>query len=269
MSETAGGPGWWQASDGRYYPPESHPDPGYRAQYAAAQAPPTAPTYGAPAYGAPASPAPTYAAPSYGAPGAQISAAPGGYPVGFDADPPRKIARWRALVHLFMAIPHQFVLAIFGYALAAGLIVSWFSIVFTGRQPAWAAKFTMQYLRYQNRIMTFSLLLHDQWPDFELPGEPADPQNNPARTWFRPKLDGRNRLTTFFRYFMLIPHAIALYLLMIGGLCAYLVGWFAVLFTGRMPEGIANFLVGIGRWITRVAAYGYLFTDEYPPFSLS
>jgi hypothetical protein len=56
---------------------------------------------------------------------------------------------------------------------------------------------------------------------------------------------------------------------MIGGLCAYLVGWFAVLFTGRMPEGIANFLVGIGRWITRVAAYGYLFTDEYPPFSLS
>jgi hypothetical protein len=82
-----------------------------------------------------------------------------------------------------------------------------------------------------------------------------------------PALEDRNRLTTGFRLILAIPQLIVVTLLSIGMLIALLVAFFAVLFTGRWPEGLYRFVVGVMRWSLRVQAYVLLLTDEYPPFA--
>jgi Domain of unknown function (DUF4389) len=78
----------------------------------------------------------------------------------------------------------------------------------------------------------------------------------------------RNRLTTFFRAILAIPHLIVLYVLNIVVSIVVFLAWFAALFTGRNPEGLRTFTIGVLRWQTRVWAYYGLLTDSYPPFSL-
>jgi hypothetical protein len=78
----------------------------------------------------------------------------------------------------------------------------------------------------------------------------------------------QNRLTIFFRLILLIPQYIVVYLLRIVLFFAGIVGWFAALVTGKLPEGLAFFITGVIRWEARVFAYGLLLNDRYPPFSL-
>jgi hypothetical protein len=76
-----------------------------------------------------------------------------------------------------------------------------------------------------------------------------------------------SRLTTFFRIFMIIPHAIVLYFIMIAFGVTEFIAWWAIMFTGKFPASLFNFGLWCMRWSTRVSAYMYLFTDKYPPFS--
>jgi hypothetical protein len=78
----------------------------------------------------------------------------------------------------------------------------------------------------------------------------------------------QQRLTVLFRFILLIPHYFVLYVLSVAAEVIAVIGWFAALFTGRLPEFAADFLSGYLRWQTRVTAYMLLLTDEYPPFSL-
>jgi Domain of unknown function (DUF4389) len=79
----------------------------------------------------------------------------------------------------------------------------------------------------------------------------------------------QRRATVFFRLILAIPQVIVLYFVGIAAGVVLIVGWFAALFTGRMPQSFADFLLGELRWRIRVAAYIYLLTDVYPPFTLS
>ena len=76
-----------------------------------------------------------------------------------------------------------------------------------------------------------------------------------------------SRLTSFFRVFMIIPQAIVLYFVSIAALVVLIIAWFAILFTGKFPKGMWDFMVGYSRWSTRVNGYSMLLTDKYPPFS--
>jgi Domain of unknown function (DUF4389) len=78
----------------------------------------------------------------------------------------------------------------------------------------------------------------------------------------------QRRLTVFFRLIMVIPQFIVLYALNIAAEVVLVISWFAALFTGRVPAGLADFLAGYLRWYSRVAAYVWLLTDTYPPFAL-
>ena len=77
-----------------------------------------------------------------------------------------------------------------------------------------------------------------------------------------------SRLTTFFRLFLLIPHAIVLYFLTIAAGFIWIIAWFAILFTGSYPKGMYDFFVGYWRWMVRFQGYGYLLTDKFPPFTM-
>ena len=79
-----------------------------------------------------------------------------------------------------------------------------------------------------------------------------------------------NRWLPLVKWFLAIPHYIVWALLAIIALFAVVFTWFAILFTGRYPRGLFDFVVGVGRWGLRVGAYAFLLvTDQYPPFSLS
>jgi Domain of unknown function (DUF4389) len=79
----------------------------------------------------------------------------------------------------------------------------------------------------------------------------------------------QSRVTVLFRIFMAIPQLIVVYLLGVAACVITIIGWFGALFTGRLPVFAADFLTGYLRWLSRVYAYLYLFTDEYPPFTLA
>lgn len=76
----------------------------------------------------------------------------------------------------------------------------------------------------------------------------------------------RNRLTVFFRFIMVIPHLIWGSFYGIGAFVVTFLAWFAIIFTGRYPEGMYDFVAGFVRFYTRLTGYMYLVTDEFPPF---
>jgi hypothetical protein len=77
----------------------------------------------------------------------------------------------------------------------------------------------------------------------------------------------RSRLTTFFRLLLVIPVAIVLYVFGIVAMIAIVIAWFAIVITGRYPQGLYSFVADFNRFLARVTAYGALLTDRYPPFS--
>ena len=78
----------------------------------------------------------------------------------------------------------------------------------------------------------------------------------------------QRRVTVLFRYVLVIPHVIVLYALGIAAEVVGVIGWFAALFTGQLPDWAHTFLTGMLRWQTRAYAYLFMLTDVYPPFSL-
>ena len=71
------------------------------------------------------------------------------------------------------------------------------------------------------------------------------------------------------KWLLAAPHYVVLAVLYVGAVVAVVIAWFAILFTGRFPRPIFDYLVGVGRWTNRVTAYAFLLmTDQYPPFRL-
>jgi hypothetical protein len=80
-------------------------------------------------------------------------------------------------------------------------------------------------------------------------------------------VEQRSRLTTFFRYFTAIPAALLTFVYVLAAEVVVIVAWFALLFTGRYPEGMYRFVAGAVRNASRLSAYSYLLTDKYPPWN--
>jgi hypothetical protein len=140
-------------------------------------------------------------------------------------------------------------------------VIAWFSIVFTGEYPEGLWKLAAFYLRWRVRAVAYTALLRDEYPPF---GDAA----YPASLEVRPPEEPRDRLTAGFRIILAIPHLLAIWALSVAWMLTTIVAWFAILFTGRYPENLYGFGVGVLRWNTRVEAYLLLLRDEYPPFSL-
>ena len=79
-----------------------------------------------------------------------------------------------------------------------------------------------------------------------------------------------NRWLPLVKWFLAIPQYIVLLFLYLGALLVVIAAWFAILFTGRYPRGLFDYMVGVGRWHNRVVAYAFiLVTDRYPPFRMA
>lgn len=189
------------------------------------------------------------------------------YPATFTYEPPEKVDNWRPLVQWILAIPHLAILYVLGAVGSVVGLISWLMIVFTGRLPEGLATFSCMLLRYQTRTVAYVGFMHAEYPPFDFTTSAADPGGQPVRVDFVPDLGDRNRLTVFFRIIWVIPAAIfAMVIFFVAQIC-WFIAFFAVLFTGRWPEGLLDFVLKAQRVGVRTSAYYWLLTDEYPPFS--
>jgi len=200
---------------------------------------------------------------------------PVSYPLTFDVDyPDRNLNRLSSAFRLIWAIPILIVLAVgFGqigqqHALFAGFSILFLPVVlllvFRHKYPRWWFDFNLELMRFHARVTAYLNLLRDEYPstddhqtvhlDVPYPNAPAD----------------LNRWLPLVKWLLAIPHIIILVFLNIAAIVVVLIAWFAILFTGRYPRGLFNFVVGVMRWNFRVSAYAFLLaTDRYPPFSLA
>jgi len=195
--------------------------------------------------------------------------AAGNYPATFELDRAEHIANWRPLVHWLLIIPHMLVLGVLGFVAEIVAFIAWFVILFTGKLPEGMAGLIALYIRYGNRVNGYYLFMREEYPPFSFETTPQDPGDYPPiRTQLVPALEDRNRLTTAFRFILVIPHFIVLAVLFLVAFFCIIGGFFTVLFTGKWSGGLQEFVLGTLRWNTRVSAYYLLLTDEYPPFSM-
>ena len=189
------------------------------------------------------------------------------YPATIEVQTPPKIANWRAIGQIFMAIPHLIIQYVLNAVAEVCALISWFAILFTGKMPEGLSNMICMSMRYQARAFAYAGFLHDTYPPFEFTSTPADPGNTPVKVNLQPTLEGRNRLTCALRILWMIPAAIFTILIAIVGCVCQFIGFFAVLFTGKWPEGLRNWVLKSLNASVRLNAYTFLLTDVYPPFS--
>ena len=151
-----------------------------------------------------------------------------------------------------------------GGGIAGGLFVATLlMILFRRRYPRWWFDFGVELSRFTARIGAYVVLVTDKYPST------VDEQDVRLEYDYPDAERDLNRWLPLVKWFLLIPHYIVLFFLSIGAFVCIVIAWFAILFTGRYPRGLFDFVVGVGRWSVRINAYGFLLiTDRYPPFSL-
>jgi Domain of unknown function (DUF4389) len=203
------------------------------------------------------------------------------YPVAFSVDyPDRSLNRLTTAFRIFTVIPIAIVLAsIGGYSGVWGSGGGTRSIAIGGggllflppllmilvrqKYPDWWFQWNRELLRFSNRVGVYLALMDDRYPA-------SDDEQSVHLGFERP--DARtdlNRWLPLVKWFLAIPHYIVLALLYIGVFFSVIAAWLVIVFTGRYPRGIFDFVEGVIRWHNRVVAYAFiLVTDRYPPFRL-
>jgi uncharacterized protein DUF4389 len=190
--------------------------------------------------------------------------AAGEYPVRFDVEYPERLSRWKPLVKWILAIPHFIIVYLLQAVARILVIIAFFSILFTKKWPRGLFDFTVQIERWTANMAAYALLLQrDEYPPFS--GEPGE---YPVTLEIDYDVN-LSRWQIFVKWLLAIPHLIVLLFLELAASVVVLIAFFAILFTGRYPRGMFDFVVGVTRWYWRVDAYAFLLmTDRYPPFSL-
>jgi hypothetical protein len=183
------------------------------------------------------------------------------YPARLEVDYPETLDRFTTFFRGFWVIPIGIVLSLLG---AEGLWVAvTLMIVFRVKYPRWWFDFSREVARFAARVGAYFLLLTDRYPST------TDEQAVHLELDYPDVERDLNRFLPLVKWLLALPHYVVLAVLWVGALFAGLIAWFAILFAGRYPRGLFDYVVGVARWTLRVQAYAFLLiTDRYPPFSL-
>jgi hypothetical protein len=188
------------------------------------------------------------------------------YPVSLDFSGPEQLSRLSTFFRLVLAIPLFFFLAVIGWAgsgVLSGLVAAhWLSLlVRKGRPVGWIGSAIVAILRFYFRAYAYLLLITDKYPAFEGDWYLQLDVQRPERV--------QRRQIFFWKTIAVIPHLVCLTVLWFAVAVCVVIAWFAILFTGRFPRGLRDFVVGYMRWWARVLSYWFSLRDEFPPYSLS
>lgn len=188
-------------------------------------------------------------------------------PVSVELDSPLEVARWRPLVHWLLALPHYFVVQALNTIQGLLVMVAFFAILFTARIPRGMFDFMVTVMRYQWRVSTYCYVMREPYAPFDFSSSAEDPGTDPGRLSITyPERLSRWRI--FVKWLLALPHYFVLVFLSIGAVVSLFIAMIAIIITGRWPEGLRRYVVGVSRWAVRVQAYIFLLTDSYPPFAL-
>lgn len=187
------------------------------------------------------------------------------YPVSFEADYfPEGRNRLTAFFRYIVAIPWLLVGGLYGFVASWAVFFAWFAMVFTGRYPEGLYNFNAGYLRMISRANGFTYLLNDEYPPFNGQDDPG----YPIRVGIPAPLDEYSRMKALFRLIIGIPVMLLAWVQgLILSVCT-LISWFAIVFTGKHPEGLFEPMRSASAYVARASAYFLLMTEDYPPFSL-
>ncbi len=136
-------------------------------------------------------------------------------------------------------------------------------LVFRRKYPRWWFDYYLQLIKFLTRVGSYVTLLSDVYPSTD------EDQNVHIKVAYPDVGKDLSQGLPLIKWFLAIPHYIVLAFIGVAVVACDVWIWFAILFTGRVPRGLFDFIVGYYRWSLRVSAYAYFqFTDEYPPFSL-
>ena len=203
-----------------------------------------------------------------------------GYPVQFSVDyPDRPLDRLTTAFRIFTVVPIAIVLAAVAGSTwessggsASVVVVGAGGLLFVGpllmilfrqKYPRWWFDWNRELLRFFNRVTAYLALMNDRYPSTD------EEQSVHLGIPFPDAPRELNRWLPLVKWFLAIPHYVVLFFLAIAAFLAVVVAWFAILFTGRYPRGLFDFVEGVIRWSNRVTGYALiLVTDQYPPFRL-
>ena len=204
------------------------------------------------------------------------------YPVQFSVDyPDRELNRVTTGFRLFLLIPIGVVLAAVSggtwsstsdgtttqTAAGAGgvlFLAPLLMILFRQKYPRWWFDWNLELQRFTNRVGVYFALMDDRYPSTD------DHQSVRLDYAYPDAQRDLNRWLPLVKWFLAIPHIFVLIFLDLAAFVVVVIAWFAILFTGRYPRGMFDFVEGVIRWQNRVIAYALvLVTDQYPPFSLA
>jgi hypothetical protein len=206
------------------------------------------------------------------------------YPARLEIDYPDQHDRVTTLFRMFLVIPIAIVIGVLttgatqtvynqsgqvvresSGGISSGLfLATLLMILFARRYPRWWFDFALELARFGARIGAYVALLTDQYPST------VEEQSVHLQIDYPDVERDLNRWLPIVKWLLAIPHYIILCVLAVFAVFAVVFAWFAILFTGRYPRGLFDFVVGVGRWGLRVQAYAsVLVTDRYPPFSLT
>ena len=204
------------------------------------------------------------------------------YPVTFSVDyPDRELNRLTSFFRIFAAIPIGIVLGTVaggtwswsyhygtsGAAAGAGGLLflgPLLMILFRQKYPRWWFDWNLELQRFSNRVLIYLALMDDRYPSTD------DRQSVRLDYQYPEAARDLNRWLPLVKWLLAIPHYIVLFFLDIAALAVVIVAWFAILFTGRYPRDLFDFVAGVVRWHNRVVGYALtLVTDAYPPFRLA
>ena len=202
------------------------------------------------------------------------------YPVSLNIDYSEKSNRLTVLFRLFLAIPILIILALLTsssyeseqatkevervYSVGIIIIPTLLMIVFRRKYPKWWFDWNLALVKFSLRVASYLLLLRDEYPSTD--EEQAVQVHIPY-----PDVDkDLNQWLPLVKWLLVLPHFIVLCFIMVGVIICTIIAWFIILFTGKYPKSMFDFVVGFLRWVLRVDAYAILLTtDEYPPFRFS
>ncbi len=212
----------------------------------------------------------------------QAAAGSQGYAARLEVDYPDELDRVTSAFRVLWVIPILVILALIsgsggevasesgeqvrstGWGVSAGLAMATaLMIAVRERYPRWWFDFALELTRFSARVGAYAALLTDRYPST------TDQQAVHLELDYPDVERDLNRWMPLVKWFLAIPHYVVLAVLMVGAVVAVVAAWFAILFTGRYPRVLFDYVVGVGRWALRVGAYAFLLlTDDYPPFSL-
>jgi hypothetical protein len=203
------------------------------------------------------------------------------YPTTLSVDyPDRELNRLTSFFRLIVVIPIGVILYLVSgavyksgdesqwvVAISAGgvlFLATMLMLVFKQKYPRWWFDWNVALTKFSARVGAYLALLRDEYPSTD------EDQAVHIEIPYPDAKTGLNRWLPLVKWLLAIPHYIVLFFLVIAAFFVVIVAWFAILFTGRYPKGMFEFVVGVMRWSLRVSAYAALLTtDEYPPFTLS